>query len=46
MLSLETAGLPYAVREARLEESPEGLKLTVNLRAFKKPDVLFREGNQ
>ena len=45
MFSLEKAGLPYAIREARLEESPEGLKLTVNLRAFKKPDVSSREGN-
>ncbi|MFM8234114.1 MAG: hypothetical protein ACKN9J_03380 [Holophagaceae bacterium] len=45
MRSLETAGLPYAVREARLEESSEGLRLTVNLRAFKKPDNFSRNGN-
>ncbi len=33
--SLEGSGLPFAVRDARLEESPEGARLTVVLRAFK-----------
>ena len=32
---LEGAGLPFAVRDARLEESPEGARLTVVLRAFR-----------
>lgn len=32
---LEGSGLPFAVRDARLEESPEGARLTVVLRAFK-----------
>jgi Tfp pilus assembly protein PilO len=35
MLSVEGAGLPFAVRDARLEESPEGARLTVVLRAFR-----------
>ncbi len=45
MFSFETLGLAYTVRESRLEESSEGLRLTVNLRAFKKPDILLQESN-
>ncbi|GLH74609.1 hypothetical protein GETHLI_31110 [Geothrix limicola] len=36
MLDLEGSGLPFAVRDGRLEESPEGARLTIVLRAFRK----------
>ena len=36
MLALEGSGLPFAVRDGRLEESPEGARLTLVLRAFRK----------
>ncbi len=36
MLALEGTDLPFAVRDARLEESPEGAKLDVALRAFRR----------
>nr|WP_320131389.1 hypothetical protein [uncultured Holophaga sp.] len=36
MFALETAELPFAVATARLEESPEGARLAVTLRAFRK----------
>lgn len=36
--NLEGSGLPFAVRDARLEESPEGARLTIVLRAFKPRD--------
>ena len=36
MLDLEGSGLPFAVGTVRLEESPEGARLTVTLRAFRK----------
>ncbi len=36
--SLEGSGLPFAVRDARMEESPEGARLTIVLRAFKPRD--------
>jgi Tfp pilus assembly protein PilO len=36
MLALEGSGLPFAVGSVRLEESPEGARLTVTLRAFRK----------
>ncbi len=35
MRAIEGAGSPFAVRDARLEESPEGVRLTVVLRAFR-----------
>lgn len=35
MRAIEGAGLPFAVRDARLEESPDGVRLTVVLRAFR-----------
>lgn len=37
MRALEGSGLPFAVEDARLEESPEGARLTGTLRAFRKP---------
>lgn len=36
MLDLEGSGLPFAVRDGRLEESPEGARLDIVLRAFRK----------
>jgi len=36
MRELEGSGLPFAVEDARLEESPEGARLTGTLRAFRK----------
>ena len=36
MLDLEGSGLPFAVRDGRLEESPEGARLDIILRAFRK----------
>ena len=36
MRGLEGSGLPFAVEDARLEESPEGARLTGTLRAFRK----------
>lgn len=36
MRDLEGSGLPFAVEDARLEESPEGARLTGMLRAFRK----------
>ena len=36
MLALEGSGLPFAVRDGRLEESPEGARLSIVLRAFRK----------
>lgn len=36
MLELEGSGLPFAVRDGRLDESPEGARLTIVLRAFRK----------
>ncbi|WP_005037313.1 hypothetical protein [Holophaga foetida] len=36
MLSLEKANLPFAVSSARLEESPEGARLGVTLRTFRR----------
>lgn len=35
MRAVEGAGLPFAVRDARLEESPEGARLVMVLRAFR-----------
>ncbi len=35
MLAIEGSGLPFAVGSARLEESPEGARLSVSLRAFR-----------
>lgn len=36
MRALEGSGLPFAAREVRLEESPEGARLQVVLRAFRR----------
>lgn len=43
MLDLEGSGLPFAVRDGRLEESPEGARLTIILRAFRKAGAAERE---
>lgn len=43
MLDLEGSGLPFAVRDGRLEESPEGARLTLVLRAFRKAQAAERE---
>ncbi|MBL0209572.1 MAG: hypothetical protein IPQ13_01455 [Holophagaceae bacterium] len=39
MLAIEGSGLPFAVGSARLEESPEGARLSVTLRAFRHSGV-------
>ena len=44
MRELEGSGLPFAVEDARLEESPEGARLTGMLRAFRKPAPAAEEG--
>ncbi len=43
MLDLEGSGLPFAVRDGRLEESPEGARLDIVLRAFRKANGPERE---
>lgn len=43
MLDLEGSGLPFAVRDGRLEESPEGARLDIVLRAFRKAGTQERE---
>jgi len=43
MLELEGSGLPFAVRDGRLEESPEGARLDIVLRAFRKAGAPERE---
>jgi Tfp pilus assembly protein PilO len=43
MLELESSGLPFAVRDGRLEESPEGARLDIVLRAFRKAGAPDRE---
>jgi Tfp pilus assembly protein PilO len=43
MLDLESSGLPFAVRDGRLEESPEGARLDIVLRAFRKAGAPDRE---
>ena len=43
MLDLEGSGLPFAVRDGRLEESPEGARLNIVLRAFRKAGGPERE---
>jgi hypothetical protein len=43
MLALEGSGLPFAVRDGRLEESPEGARLDIVLRAFRKATAPERE---
>ena len=43
MLDLEGSGLPFAVRDGRLEESPEGARLDIVLRAFRKAGAPERE---
>lgn len=42
MLALEGSGLPFAVGSARLEESPEGARLSVSLRAFRHSGVTVK----
>lgn len=48
MLALEGSGLPFAVGAVKLDESPEGARLSVLLRAFRKagpaPKRTEREG--
>ncbi|HJV39721.1 MAG TPA: hypothetical protein VJ528_12860 [Geothrix sp.] len=43
MLDLEGSGLPFAVRDGRLEESPEGARIDIVLRAFRKAGASDRE---
>lgn len=43
MLDLEGSGLAFAVRDGRLEESPEGARLNIVLRAFRKVGTPERE---
>ncbi len=43
MLDLEGSGQPFAVRDGRLEESPEGARLSIVLRAFRKATGPERE---
>jgi len=43
MRDLEGSGLPFAVRDGRLEESPEGARLNIVLRAFRKAGGAERE---
>ena len=43
MLELEGSGLPFAVRDGRLVESPEGARLNIILRAFRKTGTPDRE---
>ena len=43
MHDLEGSGLPFAVRDGRLEESPEGARLNIVLRAFRKASAPERE---
>ena len=43
MRDLEGSGLPFAVRDGRLEESPEGARLNLVLRAFRKAGGPERE---
>ena len=43
MHDLEGSGLPFAVRDGRLEESPEGARLNIVLRAFRKAGTGERE---
>jgi hypothetical protein len=43
MLDLEGSGLPFAVRDGRIEESPEGARLDIVLRAFRKTGTSERE---
>ncbi len=42
MLAIEGSGLPFAVGSARLEESPEGARLSVTLRAFRHSGVTVK----
>lgn len=44
MLELEGAGLAFAVRDGRLEETPEGARLNIILRAFRRASGSDREG--
>lgn len=43
MLDLEGSGLPFAVRDGRLEESPEGARLDIVLRAFRRAGTSDQE---
>jgi hypothetical protein len=44
MLALEGAGQGFAVGGARLEESPEGARLNVTLRAFRRGAAAPKDG--
>lgn len=46
MRELEGSGLPFAVRDGRLAESPEGARLTIVLRAFRKAGAPEREESE
>jgi Tfp pilus assembly protein PilO len=46
MRELEGSGLPVAVRDGRLAESPEGARLTIVLRAFRKAGAPEREESE
>lgn len=43
MLDLEGSGMPFAVRDGRMEETPEGARLNLVLRAFRKAGGPERE---
>mgnify|MGYP001579606928 CR=1 FL=1 len=43
MLALENSELPFAVSSVRLEESPDGGRLTVTLRAFRRGEAIKDE---
>ena len=45
MLDLEGSGLPFAVRDGRLEESPEGARLDIVLRAYRRASTTGSEGD-
>lgn len=46
MLALEGSDLPFAVSSVRLEESPDGARLTVTLRAFRKGGAVKDESRE
>jgi Tfp pilus assembly protein PilO len=43
MLAVEGSNLPFAVRDGRLDESPEGAKLDITLRAFRRSGKAEKE---
>ncbi|MCE1229883.1 MAG: hypothetical protein LWX11_10410 [Firmicutes bacterium] len=44
MLGLEGSKLPFGLANARLEESPEGGRITVTLRAFRRTGIVKADG--